>query len=119
MVFEIVSYESLKRAVDDFCAFLFSKNIPDDRIFDSRLAAFELLGNVLKHSEGGAKFSATVEEEHIELKILGANRYCPPEKGTCAEVYSEHGRGLYLVDSVCVERLETAEGGILVRIKTM
>lgn len=117
MVFEIVSYESLKRAVDDFCAFLFSKNIPDDRIFDSRLAAFELLGNVLKHSEGGAKFSATVEEEHIELKILGANRYCPPEKGTCAEVYSEHGRGLYLVDSVCAERIVTDDGGILVRIK--
>lgn len=117
MVFEIVSYESLKRAVDDFCAFLFSKNIPDDRIFDSRLAAFELLGNVLKHSEGGAKFSATVEEEHIELKILGANRYCPPEKGTCAEVYSEHGRGLYLVDSVCAERIVTEDGGILVRIK--
>lgn len=117
MVFEIVSYESLKRAVDDFCAFLFSKNIPDDRIFDSRLAAFELLGNVLQHSEGGAKFSATVEEEHIELKILGANRYCPPEKGTCAEVYSEHGRGLYLVDSVCAERIVTDDGGILVRIK--
>ena len=117
MVFEIVSYESLKRAVDDFCAFLFSKNIPDDQIFDSRLAAFELLGNVLKHSEGGAKFSATVEEEHIELKILGANRYCPPEKGTCAEVYSEHGRGLYLVDSVCAERIVTDDGGILVRIK--
>ena len=117
MVFEIVSYESLKRAVDDFCAFLFSKNIPDDRIFDSRLAAFELLGNVLKHSEGGAKFSATVEEEHIELKILGANRYCPPEKGTCAEVYSEQGRGLYLVDSVGAERIVTDDGGILVLIK--
>lgn len=117
MVFEIVSYESLKRAVDDFCAFLFSKNIPDERIFDSRLAAFELLGNVLQHSEGGAKFSATVEEEHIELKILGAKRYCPPEKGICAEVYSEHGRGLYLVDSVCTERIVTDDGGILVRIK--
>jgi anti-sigma regulatory factor (Ser/Thr protein kinase) len=117
MVFEIVNYESLKRAVDDFCAFLFSENIPDERIFDSRLAAFELLGNVLKHSEGGAKFYATVEKEHIELKILGATRFYPPEKGKCAEVYSEHGRGLYLVDSVCTERTVTDDGGILVRIK--
>ena len=117
MVFEIVNYESLKCAVDDFCAFLSSLDIPEERIFDSRLAAFELLGNALKHAEGGARFSATVTEGHIELNILGKTAFYPPEKGKCAEVYSEHGRGFYLVDSVCAERKLTGDGGILVRIK--
>jgi anti-sigma regulatory factor (Ser/Thr protein kinase) len=117
MVFEIVNYEGLKRAVDDFCAFLSLQDIPEERIFDSRLAAFELLGNALKHAEGGARFSATVEKGYIELNIVGKTAFYPPEKSECAELYSEHGRGFYLIDSVCTERKLTGDGGILVRIK--
>ena len=117
MVFEIENYTSLKSAVEELCNVLSSSDIPTDRIFDSKLVAYELLGNVLKHSGGSAKLHLWIKESELELKVLSTCAFCPPEKGKCADVYAENGRGLYLVDSVSAERICTEDGGILVRIK--
>ncbi|MBQ9713800.1 MAG: hypothetical protein IJV83_00585 [Clostridia bacterium] len=117
MIFEIENYVTLKSAVKEFCDVFNQKNIPSERIFDSKLVVYELLGNVLKHSGGSAKLAVELLQEYIELKIMAERVFCPPQKGKCAEVFSEHGRGLFLVDSVCTERTFTEDGGILVRIK--
>lgn len=117
MIFEIENYESLRRAVDRLCAFLSEENVPEERIFDSKLVAYELLGNVLKHATGGAKFCGEIYGEYVQLKIHGSQGFCPPRRGNCADVYAENGRGLFLVDSVCAERICTDDGGIVVRIK--
>ncbi len=117
MFFEIENYGTLKSAVEELCAFLAVNKIADERIFDSKLVVYELLGNVLKHSGGKAKLAMELLQEYIELKVFAEKVFFPPEKGTCAEVFSEHGRGLFLVDSVSAERSFTSDGGILVRIK--
>ncbi len=117
MIFEIENYGTLKSAVKELCDYLALNQVADEHIFDSKLVVYELLGNVLKHSGGSAKLAMELLQEYIELKVLAERIFFPPEKGTCAEVFSEHGRGLFLVDSVSAERTFTADGGILVRIK--
>lgn len=117
MIFEIENYHTLKRAVEELCDFLFENDVPVDRVFDSKLAAYELLGNVLKHSGGSAKLQGGITEEFVELKILAEKTFCPPSKGECSDVYSEHGRGLFLVDSVCAERVFHDDGSIVIKIK--
>lgn len=117
MIFEVENYITLKSAVEKLCAFLSAEQIPDESIFDSKLVAYELLGNVLRHSGGKARLRGEVREEMIELEILAEKVFCPPEAGECAGVFSESGRGLFLVDSVCEERRFTEKGGILVRIR--
>ena len=117
MIFEIENYQTLKRAVEELCDFLFDNEVPMDRVFDSKLAAYELLGNVLKHSGGSAKLQGAITDGFVELKILAQRAFCPPDKGTCSDVYSEHGRGLFLVDSVCAERVYHDDGSIVIKIK--
>lgn len=117
MIFEIENYLALKSAVEELCEYLALNKVADERIFDSKLVVYELLGNVLQHSGGGAKLALELLQEYIELKVMAERVFCPPEKGECAEVTAEHGRGLFLVDSVSAQRAFTEDGGILVRIK--
>ena len=117
MIFEIENYGTLKSAVEDLCDFLALNKVADEHIFDSKLVVYELLGNVLKHSGGGAKLAMELLQEYIELTIFAERIFFPPDKGQCAELYSEHGRGLFLVDTISSERTFTQDGGILVRIK--
>ena len=51
MVFEIENYLALRKAMDEFCNFLLAEQVEKERVFDSKLAVYELIGNVLKHSE--------------------------------------------------------------------
>ena len=57
------------------------------------------------------------QKQNIRLKINSTSPFTPPETSGLPHVYAEHGRGLFLVDSVCEERITTEDGGILVRIK--
>ena len=117
MIFDVENYATMQEAVAQFCRFLDEYNVPSERVFDSRLVINALIGNVLKHSDGKAKFHAEVKGGFVELLITAHTAFFPPEKSTCSDVYAEHGRGLYLVDAVCHERSVTDEGAILVKIK--
>ena len=120
MVFEIENEQSMQAAISEFCRFLATQNVSPESIFNSRLVATELLGNVFRHTnDKKAVFHGLLKDGVIELTVTSASAYTPPKTSRLPELFSEHGRGLYLVDSVCVERLVTAEGGILVRIKRM
>ena len=115
MIFEIQNYETLRQSVECLCDFLSSQRIAQQKIFDSKLVLYELLGNVLKHSQGGAKWSGELVGEYVELRILAATPYVPPERGKCAEVYAENGRGWFLIDNLCEER-EYENGEIFIKI---
>ncbi len=117
MIFEIDNYSSMQDAIAQFCLFLAQNQVSDERVFDSRLVANELVGNVLRHSHGKATLCGDIRDGFVELTVLSSVRYTPPKTTKNAEIYAEHGRGLYLVDSVCHERTTTKDGGILVRIR--
>lgn len=115
MVFKIENYTSLKKALDSLCEFLLLESVSPDTVFDSKLAACELLGNVLKHSKGSATLHSEVNGGFIELKIFSEMPFLPTEVGL-PSLFSEHGRGLFLAKNVS-EGIEPISGGILVRIK--
>ncbi len=117
MQFDVKTYADFKAAVEELCAFLTLREIPAERVFDSKLIVHELVGNALQHSGCGAKFAVEADEEFIRIVVRGERAYEPPKRGTCPPCLAERGRGLYLVDSLTVERSFTDEGEILVRIR--
>ena len=66
MIFEIENYLTLKSAVEELCEYLALNKVADERIFDSKLVVYELLGNVLQHSGGGAKLALELLAEKVK-----------------------------------------------------
>lgn len=116
MFFEIKDYEALDYALEALSNFLAEKNAAPERIFDSKLVACELVGNVLKHAQGIAKLHSEIKAGLIELKIVSDKTFALPKEILCSDVYSEHGRGLFLVKQLCKERIFSEQDGIRVLI---
>ncbi|MBQ8296038.1 MAG: hypothetical protein IJX87_06370 [Clostridia bacterium] len=114
---EVKDNATLKEALEALCAFLTARDIPSERIFDSKLVACELLGNVLRHADGNARLKGEIKDGFIELKVFSDVIFHLPETRLCADVFSEHGRGLFLVDSVCEKRVFAEQDGIRVLIE--
>ena len=117
MFFEVNNQKSLESAMSALCQYLTERGVPSGSIFDSKLVVSELVGNVLRHSKGVATLQSAVKDGFIELKVRSTVFYRPPETSCCSDVYSESGRGLFIVDNVCAERVFTGDGEIQVRIK--
>ena len=117
MFFEVKNQKSLDTALVALCQYLTENGVPHGSIFDSKLVVSELVGNVLRHSDGVATLHGGIKDGFVELKVLSTVFYRPPENSRCSDVYAESGRGLFIVDNVCAERIFTDDGGIQVRIK--
>ena len=117
MEFQVKDLQSLKLAVEKLCAYLDGQGVSAERIFDSRLVANELLGNVLKHGDKNAELRYALNDSYLHITVYSKTAFTPPKTSVCSGVYEEHGRGLFLVDSVCVERTLAEDGGVAVRIK--
>lgn len=113
---EVKTVESLQDLAEKMERFLVQKMVAPERVFDCRLVVNELIGNVFRHSQGVARLRVEIKNGFVELHVFSTVAYIPPKTSRCSGVDAEGGRGLYLVDSVCDERI-LADGGILVRIK--
>ena len=100
MYFEIDSYNALKQALHRMCEQFSAQDVPEEAVFDSKLAANELLSNVLRHGGGKAFFCAELSGDEISLSVRSEVSFCPPKVSVCSPVEEERGRGLYLVDAV-------------------
>lgn len=116
-IFKIENYGSLNRAVEELCAYLCESSVSPEKVFDSKLVAYELLANVLKHTDDSATFSGWIEDGFVRLRIVSRRAFCPQEKGRCPDVFSENGRGWFLVDNVCQERFLEQDGALVVKIR--
>ncbi len=116
MRLHVKNYDDLQYAVEMLCAFLSEQNLSQEKVFDSKLVAVELLGNALQHSGAGATFQAEIEKDYLHITVRGERIFCPPKESQCPKCHEERGRGLFLVDSVCEQR-SYQDGEILVRIR--
>jgi anti-sigma regulatory factor (Ser/Thr protein kinase) len=107
----------MKSALFALCEFLSERGVAPERVFDSKLIASELVGNVFTHSTGKASVFVRVDGEFVEMEFSSTTPFVFPKKTELVETLAEHGRGLYLVDTLCFERLQTENGAIIVRIK--
>lgn len=117
MYFEIGDFNALRTALHELADALSREKLSEETVFGCKLVASELLSNVLQHGGGRAIFLAERRGGEIRLCVKGENGYCPPEQSACADVLSENGRGLFLVDSFCERRDYTLEEGIRVFMK--
>ena len=107
----------LRNALATVCEFLSESGVAPERVFDSKLIVSELVGNVFTHSKGKASVNVTLLDEFVEIEIGSTVPFIPPKTSKLSEVFSEHGRGLFLVDSICHERGVTEDGHIKILIK--
>ncbi len=117
MFIVVKNLTDLQDAMSRLCEFLEEWDVPKDNIFDSKLVVSELVSNALKYSQGVATFESEIKDGFIRIKVGSTLAFTPPERSVCSDVYAEHGRGLFLVDSVCENRTTTEKGEILVTIK--
>ncbi len=117
MLFKIENSAALKRAMEDFSAFLLESAVSQESVFDCKLVAYELLGNVLRHAKQTAELMGEINNGFVELSIKQNGKPFPYQKGELPPTHAEHGRGLYLVDSVSAERIVLPDGTTVVRIK--
>ena len=106
-IYSIVDAPSFNRAFADFQNHLSVHGIGENILFDCKLVFSELASNAVKHA-GGGSIKVCVLEENIEITLVG--EFVAPERSVCSPVTEEGGRGLYLIDSVCLRRENVAEG---------
>ena len=117
MFFKVKDHSAMQAALEALCTYLLEAGVPSERIFDGKLAACELLANVLKHTDGEAGLLCKLEDGYIELKILSETFFKLPETITCSDLFSENGRGLYLVNELSEGQIFSENDGIRVRIR--
>lgn len=117
MFFKVKDYATLQAALDGLSRFLFEENVGSESVFDCKLVACELLGNVLKYTQGEAGLRGEIKDDFIELKVLSETFFALPEKIVCSGLFAESGRGLFLVNTLCEGQVTAEEDGIVARIK--
>ena len=120
MWFEVKSTGDLRAATQTLCKQLEDNLVPHEKVFDCRLVVNELVGNVLRHSDGYATMNSVVADGCVEIYVRSnqaTDTFFPPENSVCSSPNAEGGRGLYLVDSVSVSRSVSPDGEIKVVIK--
>jgi anti-sigma regulatory factor (Ser/Thr protein kinase) len=107
----------MQAATREFGEALLAYGVPQERVFDCRLIASELLANVLKHAGSTATLQWLLGEEQVEIFVLSPIPYEPPKESRCSGIYAESGRGLFLIDRFSYERTVTEDGAIKVTVK--
>ena len=112
----ITDLPSLADGKERLKQFLAEHAVPENAVFAGKLVLCELVGNILRHSSAFAEVESRIERGFLELFVRASDCYLPPDTSCCSEVFSEGGRGLFIVDSVCFSRTVT-EDGVRVLIK--
>jgi anti-sigma regulatory factor (Ser/Thr protein kinase) len=117
MIFHVKDYATLQTALDGLCEGLTEWKLQQDRIFDCKLVACELVGNVLKYTDGKAGLQVSIADGIVSLKALSECFFELPENIVCSGLYAESGRGLFLVNSLCEGQISAETDGIVAKIK--
>jgi anti-sigma regulatory factor (Ser/Thr protein kinase) len=116
-IFEVKDYTSLQTALDGLCQFLTKWKVAEEKVFDCKLVACELVGNVLKYTDGKAGLQVSIADGIVSLKALSECFFELPENIVCSGLYAESGRGLFLVNSLCEGQISAETDGIVAKIK--
>ena len=115
---EIGTFEQLHTVLREISALLNQAGACEEGVFKSKLIVSELVSNVLQHAEGGsANVSCAVRGERAFLTVRSIPAFFPPQECVCADVYSESGRGLFLVKSYSETCFVSKDGAIYVEVK--
>ena len=117
MRMNVKNYATLQAAMEQLSRFLIEQSLSQENIFDCKLVACELLGNVLKHGDGDGELLVDLQDEFVVIKVVSGNTFVLPEQITCSDLLAEGGRGLFLVNSLCEGNIQSGQDGIVVKIR--
>ena len=116
-VFQVKDLNALQTALDGLCQFLAEWNVDQEKAFDCKLVACELVGNVLKYTNSKAGLRVEILDGFARLKALSDSFFGLPERIECSGLYAENGRGLFLVNTLCEGEITAETDGIVAKIK--
>lgn len=98
--FKVDDLRQMNGFLKEFLDYLESENVSEDCVFDSRLVSCELISNVLKHCGESAYFCGTLTGEEVVIDVHGDSPIGVLPRPALPPVFSESGRGLYIVNAV-------------------
>ena len=116
-LFKVKDLEALQPALDGLCQLLTAHNVQEERLFDCKLIACELVGNVLKYTNGEAGLQVQFDGEFVTLKAVSESFFRLPTKIVCSDITAESGRGLFLVHTLCEGCVSAEQDGIVAKVK--
>ena len=90
MFFEVKNFQALRRAMKRLSEYLEESDIPEENVFDSKLVVSELVGNVLRHSDGVASLEVHRAESAFVRLFLPARR-----KPLSGRIVGKRARAVY------------------------
>ena len=94
-----------------FTDFLRLSGVCDDDIFASKLISCELLTNVIRHGGDEAEFTGSLISGGIEITVTADSLKGVDIRGEMPDVFSESGRGFYIVKNMCRGEIERGPHG--------
>ena len=96
-----------------FADFLKAQQIADEDVFLSRLVSCELLSNVIRHGGECAEFKGELLVDKISITVTARSQENINLNPAMPDIFSEGGRGLYIINAVSMNGIEQGEGGEL------
>ena len=113
VTFKVENLKNMTAQIGVFVEFLRSRNIPDNDVFLSRLVSSELISNVIRHGGEAAEFYGEIMSDRISITVKAQSQKGVNLKPSAPDVFAENGRGLYIVNSVCIGDIERGDDGEL------
>lgn len=117
ITFRVDNLINMNSALKDFLDFLREEKVSEDTLFNSRLVSCELITNVVRHTGGTAIFTGLINGGVVEIRVRSDNAKAVDVNPSLPDVFAEHGRGLYIIKSICLGEIEQKDGEIKVNIK--
>lgn len=113
VTFSVDDLKEINGRLRVFSEFLSSEHISDDDIFASKLVSCELLTNVIRHGGERAYFKGEILSDTIRITVMADCQNTVNLFPVLPDVYSESGRGLYIIRSVCSGDIIRGDDGTL------
>jgi anti-sigma regulatory factor (Ser/Thr protein kinase) len=116
ITFEVDNLTNMNVALQDFLNYLTQKNVSEDEIFDCRLVSCELITNVIRHCGETAYFKGDLRGHKVFISVSSKNSGDVHLKADLPDVFSESGRGLYIINAICDGNMKVKGNEIKVAI---
>lgn len=111
--FKVENLKSMNARLNAFTDFLRSCGIAEDDVFLCRLVSCELIANVIRHGGETADFAGELLADKISITVAAESRKNFDLNPPLPDVFSEGGRGLYIINEVSVNGINRGEDGEL------
>ncbi|MDE6613237.1 MAG: ATP-binding protein [Clostridia bacterium] len=109
--FKVDNLMNMRGELKAFTDFLRTSGVCDDDIFASKLISCELLTNVIRHGGDAAQFTGAVMADGVVITVTAESLKNVDIRGEMPDVFSESGRGFYIVKNMCRGEIERGPHG--------